>query len=199
VIVGIDPSGNGGDELTVWLRQGDYCCHILTMGKNNDDMLTGNMIMTQCKIKHPYPVDAYFVDLGYGSGIYSYLKNSTNIPCYLISFASIAPDPAYYNIRAYMWLKMSEWLRDSGVLPDHQQIKRELAAPRLYMSSGKMAGRWLLESKEDMRDRDVPSPNHADALGLTFVAPVKKLKRFDQLGKGNKPGSIRSGMFDGLT
>ena len=199
VIVGIDPSGNGGDELTVWLRQGCFCMEIMRMPKNNDDLITANMILTQCKMKHPFPVDAFFIDMGYGSGIYSYLKNHTKIPCHLISFASAAPDMAYYNIRAWMWLEMGRWLKDSGVLPQHDKISIELAGPRVYMSAGKMAGRWLIESKEDMRERDVPSPNHADALGLTFVMTVKKCEASKPLTESQKRGSIKSGMFDGLT
>jgi hypothetical protein len=169
------------------------------MPKNNDDMLTASTIIQQCALQHPYPVDAYFIDLGYGSGIYSFIKNHTKIPVHLISFASSSPDPAYYNIRAYMWLKMSEWLKDEGVLPTHDKIARELAGPRLYMSSGKMAGRYLIESKEDMADRDVPSPNHADALGLTFVAPVKKLKQTDEKTSSQKRRqAIRSSDFEGM-
>jgi hypothetical protein len=42
----------------------------------------------------------------------------------------------------------------------------------------RLDGKILLESKEDMKERGLPSPNKGDALGLTFAEPVAKKQRY---------------------
>jgi hypothetical protein len=41
----------------------------------------------------------------------------------------------------------------------------------------RLDGKIQLESKEDMKDRGLPSPNEGDALALTFTQPVAKRLR----------------------
>jgi hypothetical protein len=41
----------------------------------------------------------------------------------------------------------------------------------------RLDGKVLLESKEDMKGRGLPSPNKGDALALTFAEPVGKKPR----------------------
>ena len=44
-----------------------------------------------------------------------------------------------------------------------------LCAPEYFYNT---KGKLQLESKEDMKDRGLPSPDDGDALALTFAAPV---------------------------
>jgi hypothetical protein len=47
----------------------------------------------------------------------------------------------------------------------------------------RLDGKIQLESKEDMKDRGLPSPNEGDALALTFTQPVaKKLRHRSETG-----------------
>ena len=72
----------------------------------------------------------------------------------------------YYNLRAFMWGEMREWMKGASLINDHD-LRSELTAPRYHYRGGST----LLESKDDMRARGVKSPNKADSLALTFADP----------------------------
>lgn len=73
------------------------------------------------------------------------------------------------NKRAEMWLSARAWL-ERGSLPDDQLLSAELSAP-MYRYDANNA--IILERKEDMKKRGVPSPDIADAFALTFAYPVQ--------------------------
>jgi hypothetical protein len=75
------------------------------------------------------------------------------------------------NRRAEMWLGMKKWLEDpAGVtIPDKDEIQADVCGPSYKYDSNT---RLLLEKKEDMRRRGVPSPDIGDAIALTFARPV---------------------------
>ena len=68
-----------------------------------------------------------------------------------------------------MWGEMKDWLMDGGTINDDRLIQ-ELTAPESRINH---AGKQVLESKDEMRRRGLPSPNIADALALTFAYPVR--------------------------
>ena len=92
-----------------------------------------------------------------------------------VRFGNKAHDPTLYaNARAEIWSKMAKWLADGGAIPDElpgpgqASLASELLAPRLK-SGGER--RVLLESKDQMAQRGVASPDGADALAVTFHYP----------------------------
>jgi len=77
----------------------------------------------------------------------------------------------HYNLRAFMWDQMKDWL-SSASLPNDKDLRVSLTALRY----GYKAGELLLESKDDMKSRGVKSPDEGDSLALTFAVPVTKRK-----------------------
>lgn len=75
----------------------------------------------------------------------------------------------YYNLRAFMWGEMRDWLAGQVSIPNDHALKSELTAPRYSYRGGSL----ILESKDDMKARGVKSPNKADSLALTFADPRK--------------------------
>jgi hypothetical protein len=73
------------------------------------------------------------------------------------------------NRRAEMWSTMKEVLeRGRFSLPDDEALQADLVSRGYkHRSDGKL----LLESKDDMRKRGVPSPDLADAVALCFSEP----------------------------
>jgi phage terminase large subunit len=72
-----------------------------------------------------------------------------------------------YNMRAFMWREMREWLK-SASLPVDQDLKTDLTALRYLFKGGEL----LLEAKDDAKRRGVKSPDRGDSIALTFAVPT---------------------------
>lgn len=174
VILGLDPAWGGADALTIYLRQGLYCKRLLKVAKNDNDIQVAGML---ARLEDEYHADAVFIDLGYGTGIKSagdaWGRNWT-----IIAFGAkkgIRADCV--NKRAEMWQLTKEWLMNGGALPyGDQELADDLTGPETVPTDD---GRILLEKKDDMKKRGVPSPNCADALALTFAQPVLSKKQIE--------------------
>jgi hypothetical protein len=96
----------------------------------------------------------------------------------------VASDPERYeNIRAEMWWTMMEWFEDQPCrIPNDAALISDITAPQPKVSSN---GRKLLEKKDDMKKRQVRSPDGGDALALTFA--VKVAFRNDYTGRSSAP------------
>ena len=86
-----------------------------------------------------------------------------------VQFGASSPDLAYANMRAYMWGKMRDWLRNGGAIDDSAVLEQDLTAPE-YAHNKK--DQLLLEPKEAMKKRGLASPDDGDALAMTFAYPV---------------------------
>jgi hypothetical protein len=85
-----------------------------------------------------------------------------------INFGADSPDQHYANMRAYMWGKAKEWLL-TGAIDADPRLECDLTGPG-YVVDNKI--RVRLESKEDMKKRGLDSPDHGDALALSFAQTV---------------------------
>jgi hypothetical protein len=70
-----------------------------------------------------------------------------------------------------MWMKSKEWLEDvaGAQIPDSDSLQADACGPAYKYDSHT---RLQLEKKEDMRRREVASPDEWDAVALTFAEPV---------------------------
>lgn len=82
------------------------------------------------------------------------------------------------NRRAEMWMKSREWLEDVGGadIPDSDSLHADACGPGYKYDSNT---RLVLESKDDMRRREAPSPDEWDAVALTFAEPVAPASSVD--------------------
>ncbi len=168
VIIGVDPAWTGSDSLEIVMRQGYYMKSLASIPKNDDDWRMAQLI---AQFEDEYKADAVFIDMGYGTGIYS-IGKQLGRKWRLIEFGGKSNDPVYLNMRAYMWGQMKEWLREGGSIPPNDQaLYDDIVGPEAIIDKN---GRIQLESKKDMKDRGLPSPNKGDALALTFAARVIK-------------------------
>lgn len=191
VIFGVDPAWTGSDLLVAYMRQGNYSKILFTMLKNDDDVMVAGKLAA---LEDEYGMTRGFIDQGYGTGIYSQLKSiGRGSQWQLIAFNSKPNNDYYQNKRAEIWCEMKEWLKDGGCIEDKQEVYDDLIGPQAFINS---RGKFQLESKDDMKDRGVQSPNYADALALTFAQPVL-LNRFSKtqaimrrMGKIRKAGAM---------
>jgi len=98
-----------------------------------------------------------------------------------VSFGGKSPDKDYANIRACMWAKqMRDWLESGSIDPEDKKLASDLTGPGFKRRVGG-DGTLVVERKDDMSSRGVPSPDDGDALALTFArwvaAPDTRLHR----------------------
>ena len=73
------------------------------------------------------------------------------------------------NRRAEMWLNMRNALQEGRFsIPDDDTLHADLTSCGYKYDS---SGRLVLESKQDMKRRGMPSPDGADAVALCFAEP----------------------------
>ena len=74
------------------------------------------------------------------------------------------------NRRSEMWANLKKALEEGRTsLPDSDSLQADLVSCGYRYNS---AGQLLLESKQDMRKRGVPSPDEGDAVALCFADPL---------------------------
>lgn len=186
VIFGVDPAWTGADLFVVYMRQGNYSKVLLEIPKNDDHVVMAGKL---AKLSDEYGMTHGFIDQGEGTGPYSVLKNmGRGNQWTIVPFASAPNDDYYANKRAEMWCEMKQWIKDGGTIEDKEQIFNDLIAPEAFINPNN--GKFQLESKKDMKERGVQSPNYADALALTFAQPVI-LNAFGVLRSAKLAGRVR--------
>lgn len=166
-ILTCDPAWEGDDDLVIGLRQGLLFKILRVIAKNDNDIQVANIL---ARDEDEQQADAVFVDAGYGTGIVS-AGRTLGRDWQLVWFSGAALDAGCLNKRAEMWKLMRDWLKQGGCLPEDKALYADLTAPETVP---RMDGKIQLESKQDMKRRKLPSPNRADALALSFAAPVQK-------------------------
>jgi hypothetical protein len=175
LILGVDPASNGGDRFSISARRGERV--LWTKYRNKINTLEGTTWIKDLIDKlQPARVN---IDSGnIGAAIVTNLKASG--PLYVhtvrgVNFGGTSeskmarpkvPGPA--NRRAEMWDRMRQWLElPEGVqIPDENVIQSDICAPR---KKPKLNNDFVLESKQDMKARQVRSPDLADSIALTFA------------------------------
>lgn len=184
VIIGVDPAWTGGDMLAIVMRQGLYSHVLELIPKNDNDLAIGRKV---ARYQDEYKASAVFIDMGYGTGIYSVGHDLGRRDWRLVSFAESAESPEYVNKRVEMWAEVKKWLQDGGAI-DNKGLADELTGPEAYINR---SGRLQMESKDDMKKRGLASPNMADALALTFAFPVKIDNMRTKYRKARREGKLR--------
>jgi hypothetical protein len=182
-ILGVDPAWTGDDSLEIMLRQGLYSRSILTLPKNDNDIWVAQKIAA---LEDELQIDQVFIDFGYGTGIIS-AGRTMGRTWIGVWFSSKSTDEGFLNKRAQMWgsntLGIKGWLKDGGVIDPHdEELYQDLIGPETVARTD---GKVQLESKEDMKARELPSPNKGDALSLTFAQPVAHKDRRTIVGQVN--------------
>lgn len=177
LVFGVDPAGSGGDRFAVAARRGMTVEWVKFRTKLNAQ--EGEAWVRALIDEHdPARVNIDAAGGGNGNAITSGLKGTA--PKYAekvrgVNFGGTSEaklarpkKPGPGNRRAEMWQRTLEWLEDpiGAALPTVDGLVGDLCAPR---KKPKLNGDFLLESKLDMKARQVRSPDLADAIALTFA------------------------------
>jgi hypothetical protein len=182
LVIGFDPAWTGEDRHAMAFRRGRRLIKVETKLRL-DTMAAAGWLKRVIDAEGPARV---FIDVGgVGAGVFDRLREWGEPYSGIVSpvnFGSApfepprlddrgAPSGGPANRRAEMWMRSKEWLEDPcGVqIPDSDALHADACGPSYRYDSHT---RVVLERKEDMRRRGVPSPDEWDAVALTFAEPV---------------------------
>lgn len=165
-VIGVDPARFGDDRSVIVRRQGLVMLAPIVL-RDQDNMTLAARVAQEIDL---WRADACFVDSGAGAGVIDRLRQ-LRYAVQEVPFGGRALKAEYVNRRTEMWFAVREWIRAGGQIPNDPALKQELATPIYWFDS---AGRKCLEPKENIKKRlpGAGSPDIADALCLTFAAPV---------------------------
>ncbi len=162
--LGIDVARFGDDRTIIFPRQGLAAFKPVEMRGARSNEIAARVALAKSK----WGSEIELVDGtgGYGSGVVDSLIQSGYSPLE-INFSGKAIDNRYANKRAEMWFLMAEWVKRGGSLPNIPELAAELTAPSYTFQNG----RFIIEPKDQIKERLGFSPDYADALCLTFALP----------------------------
>ena len=171
LIYGIDVARFGSDASVIFKRRGLVAFEPIVIRKF-DNMALADRIAVEMAKEKP---DAVFIDSGAGQGVIDRLRQM-RFDVVEVPFGEQAIDKEQFaNRRMEMWWHMAQWIKQGGAIPPDPVLQGDLGAPT-YGYTPK--GPKILEAKDKLKERIGRSPDLADALALTFAAPVApKLSR----------------------
>ena len=171
VVLAVDVARFGSDHSVILRRRGQRVEEIRTFNGMDTMELAG---WVAAAIREFQPTQTCIDEVGVGAGVVDRLREQG----YGVRGINVAhaarQKEVFANLRAEGYWRLRELFASGQIsIPSDQQLMGELAALRYSYDS---QGRILMESKEAMRQRGIPSPDKADALMLSFIAPVSRAR-----------------------
>lgn len=175
-VVGVDVAGEGDDQTAVAVRSGDIITEVHRY-READTMVTADYA-AQHLAGRPHGVAVVDV-IGLGAGVRDKLRrDGFNTVGFNAARQSDRADRfgefKFVNDRAAAWWNLRQLLdpsRPGGstvMLPDDEQLIRELTSPTYTFRTGKGVGRYQIEAKDEIRKRLGHSTDSADAVVQAF-------------------------------
>lgn len=163
-VIGVDVARYGDDRSVIFKRQGPLAYPPEVRADISNTDLAGLVAQTAAEFK-PHQIN---IDAGRGEGVIDRLR-AMGFTVTEVNFGGSSGDPHCANKKAEMWSRMRKWIDEIGQLPQFPDLRRDLTTPQ-YAFNGK--DQLVIEGKKEIKRRGYPSPDLADALALTFAAPV---------------------------
>jgi hypothetical protein len=160
--IGVDVARFGDDRTVIFPRQGIAAFKPIVMRVQRTTAIAARV----AKGFNDWNAELIMIDdTGHwGHGAVDALITS-GYPVLPIIASDPAVDKRYKNRRAEMWLEMAKWVKAGGALPKIPELTRELVAPTYTF----VAGKFVLEEKDQVKQRLGNSPDLADGLAQTFA------------------------------
>ena len=169
VVLAVDVARFGSDRSVILRRRGNTVEEIKTFREMDTMQLTGRV---NAAIRDSKPDRVCVDEIGVGAGVVDRLREEGH-RVRAINVARRARQPDLFaNVRAEGYWHLRELFSTGQIdIPADNQLIGELAALRYSYDS---QGRVLIESKDSIRQRGLPSPDKADALMLAFLEAPRK-------------------------
>lgn len=162
-IIGVDVARYGADSSLAYLRQGPLVRLLWESSKQSTMETTGRVAATA----NDHPTAELRVDgVGVGAGVVDRLVELGYAVVDMQSGAAPADPKHFANARAE-WFWILRRLLETGDLdldPADEELAAQLGSIKYKFTS---KGQIVIESKDEMKKRGLPSPDRADAVMLT--------------------------------
>ncbi len=164
--MGVDVAWRGDDETVFCIRRGGKVLPLIHFRGIDPMQTTGEAI----RLQREYIIGNIKVDgIGIGSGVVTRLREQQFHAMDIQSAAHASNREKYSNLRCEMWDGFRERLRAGEVgLPPDEELAGQLCGMKYRPPNSR--GQLVLETKAEMRDRCVDSPDRADAVVYAFAA-----------------------------
>lgn len=166
MILGVDVAREGDDASVIFPRKGIQAFTPKKMRNVNGLQGAGAV----ARMWDDMEVDGCFVDAtgGFGSSWIDQLGVLGKTPIGITFSSQAAKNMRYENKRTEMYFETVEWIKKGGALPYVPEVVAALSQTNYTFRKDRL----LLEPKEVIKVKLGYSPDHADALALTFAEPV---------------------------
>lgn len=166
LIIGVDPAIGDNDRCAIISRRGRVAFNPIILRNHNTMQLAGKL---KTMIEQLKPTKVFIDCIGIGAGVVDRLQEM-GFECVVgVSVARTANDKERFgNLRAEIWSEMRDWLTGElpVEIPDSDELEIDLCGLGYKHRSN---GQILIESKDELKKRGMPSPDLGDALSLTFT------------------------------
>lgn len=189
----VDVARFGDDESVIGIRRGASVASMESLN-NVDVYALSKACLAYAEREKP---DIIKVDVvGIGAGVADNLRGwgLTNVIDYIAQERPWSPEK-HVNRRTESWYNLREKFRKDEInLPKDETLIGQLTAPKYKFDS---AGRYALESKEDMKKRGLHSPDRADVISMLFESDDTTYESSiakDHVGSDDtvKPGTLQA-------
>lgn len=166
IVIGVDPAAGRGRDYTAYVVRRGFDLVKIARNRNENTMETVGHIID---LIEEYKPDLVVIDEGgIGIGIIERLKEQ-RYKVKPVNFGWAAKNPRMWqNKKAELWGAMREWLTHASI-PADRVLRSDLVTPnRIFNSKGQIG----VERKKDLKARNVPSPDYADAVAITLAYPI---------------------------
>jgi len=164
-VLGVDPARHGENATVIFPRQG-RCAFAPKEHRDLDGMQVAAVVAQVIDRWRPHLVT---MDAGGVGGPIADRLTQLGYSVVQVDFGGKAiQSDRFLNRRAEMWWNMAQWIRGGGAVPAHQDLRNQLLAMPYEWSKESLL---KLPSKEKLAEQGLASPDHADALALTFAFP----------------------------
>jgi len=194
IIMGIDPAGEGYDK-TSWVIRDGFKAQIIHEQKESNEMKIADITIGLCGL-YGISYDDVYVDM-FGVGAKTCLQlaklgkdiNGIDVgdKC-----DDEDDDELYINIRARNYYgRLKKWIRSGGELVKHKEWEEELISVK-YARATERNSRIQIMSKKKMKKQGYKSPNHADALMLTFCNDEDEMNQPKTMMPSEREAALRN-------
>jgi hypothetical protein len=196
IFITCDVARFGEDRTVIMVNQGRKLLECIIMNhKDTVEIFTKLIeVWNYWKVKNDR-IGIFTDDIGVGGGVTDMLKKTHGVLCIGVNAGASPRDgEKFLNKRIEMWWNMGEALKlgyDFTVLSeeDYDALKMDLINIEYFMHPSSQ--KYQLEKVEDLKSRDLPSPDLGTALALRFAYPMPNMAQSTNNGpkKAVKSGS----------